>query len=644
MLPECLMAKLCWQEMAGQRSDSQSDESFEYMLLERDPDLYRTVFSGPSQISPWIDPSVLTLQHRIGRGPFGDVWIATHHQRTEDHDRYHEVAVKMLHPIREDQLQAFSVRFDEIFSKCQGLSNVCFLHGISTQNGRICIAMKFYEGSIGDKMARLKGGRIPLSDVLRYGADLARGIIDLHSRGILILNLKPCNFLLDEHDHAVLGDFGIPSLLFGLSLPNPDLIQRLGTPNYMAPEQWQPSIRGPISYETDSWGFACSILEMLSGIQPWRGKSPDEVYQLVVLKKEKPIFPYNLPPAIENVLSGCFEYDFRDRPQMTDILDAFESAKDVDYENTDQGNSENLRMVSPALPSRTNWSFFKDKLQVGDKVRSRKLKNTCSPTTMEVPDGTIVGMEDNGERDGYILVRIHGLHDPLKVRSSTVERVTYGFAAGDWVRLREDEKKRSQVGILHSIDRSGTVYVGLIGVDTLWKGEYSDLQMAEAYCVGQFVRLKANISSPQFEWQRKRGGGLATGRISQILPNGCLVIKFPGKFNLGEVCSCLADPSEVEVVSFDKCEGIVKKYEHLEDFHWAVRPLFIAVGFFTALKLGIFVGKGIARPRSRKVASVSDQSDHQQLQQQEVQNNANAAWLPPTVANMLFRDGPTLSG
>ncbi|XP_015643897.1 protein KINASE OF THE OUTER CHLOROPLAST MEMBRANE 1 isoform X2 [Oryza sativa Japonica Group] len=612
--------------MAGQRSDSQSDESFEYMLLERDPDLYRTVFSGPSQISPWIDPSVLTLQHRIGRGPFGDVWIATHHQRTEDHDRYHEVAVKMLHPIREDQLQAFSVRFDEIFSKCQGLSNVCFLHGISTQNGRICIAMKFYEGSIGDKMARLKGGRIPLSDVLRYGADLARGIIDLHSRGILILNLKPCNFLLDEHDHAVLGDFGIPSLLFGLSLPNPDLIQRLGTPNYMAPEQWQPSIRGPISYETDSWGFAWSILEMLSGIQPWRGKSPDEVYQLVVLKKEKPIFPYNLPPAIENVLSGCFEYDFRDRPQMTDILDAFE------------------RMVSPALPSRTNWSFFKDKLQVGDKVRSRKLKNTCSPTTMEVPDGTIVGMEDNGERDGYILVRIHGLHDPLKVRSSTVERVTYGFAAGDWVRLREDEKKRSQVGILHSIDRSGTVYVGLIGVDTLWKGEYSDLQMAEAYCVGQFVRLKANISSPQFEWQRKRGGGLATGRISQILPNGCLFIKFPGKFNLGEVCSCLADPSEVEVVSFDKCEGIVKKYEHLEDFHWAVRPLFIAVGFFTALKLGIFVGKGIARPRSRKVASVSDQSDHQQLQQQEVQNNANAAWLPPTVANMLFRDGPTLSG
>ena len=131
--------EICSAGMAGQSSDSNPTDAFEeYMLLEKDPDLYRMVFSGPSQISPWIDPSVLNLKHRIGRGPFGDVWIATHHQRTEDYDRYHEVAVKMLHPIKEDQLQFFSARFDEIFSKCQGLGNVCFLHGISTQNWRVC--------------------------------------------------------------------------------------------------------------------------------------------------------------------------------------------------------------------------------------------------------------------------------------------------------------------------------------------------------------------------------------------------------------------------------------------------------------------------------------------------------------------------
>lgn len=32
---------------------------------------------------------------------------------------------------------------------------------------QICIVMKFHEGSVVDRMARLKGGRLQLADVLR---------------------------------------------------------------------------------------------------------------------------------------------------------------------------------------------------------------------------------------------------------------------------------------------------------------------------------------------------------------------------------------------------------------------------------------------------------------------------------------------
>lgn len=129
--------------------------------------------------------------------------------------------------------------------------------------------------------------------------------------------------LLTTKDQAILGDVGIPFLLHGVPIPNSDIIQRLGTPNYMAPEQWQPEVRGPISYETDSWGFACCIIEMLTGVQPWRGKSVDEIFHSVVRKQEKPCIPSGLPPLIENVLLGCFEYDLRSRPLMTDILNVF---------------------------------------------------------------------------------------------------------------------------------------------------------------------------------------------------------------------------------------------------------------------------------------------------------------------------------
>jgi len=159
--------------------------------------------------------------------------------------------------------------------------------------------------------------------VCRYGIVLAQGIAQLHAKEILVFNLKPCSFLLNENDQAVLRDVGIPFLLFGIPLPSADMSRRLGTPNYMAPEQWQPEIRGPVSFETDSWGFGCSVVEMLTGVQPWRGKSVEEIYESVVRKQEKPRIPEGLPPPVENVLLGCFEYELRSRPLMTDIVRVF---------------------------------------------------------------------------------------------------------------------------------------------------------------------------------------------------------------------------------------------------------------------------------------------------------------------------------
>lgn len=146
----------------------------------------------------------------------------------------------------------------------------------------------------------------------------------MHSKGVLLLNLKPSNFLLNEHDQAVLGDFGIPYLLLGISLSSSDMVHRLGTPNYMAPEQWEPEVRGPLSFETDAWGFGCCIVEMLTGVQPWFGMSNEEIYHAVVVNQEKPRLPSGLPPVVENVINGCFEYDLRNRPSIADILHAFE--------------------------------------------------------------------------------------------------------------------------------------------------------------------------------------------------------------------------------------------------------------------------------------------------------------------------------
>ncbi|KAL5974274.1 hypothetical protein ACLOJK_030938 [Asimina triloba] len=637
--------------MAAKVGASPSVGSFEYELCEGDAENTVTVVSTENNISPWIDPGVFKLRHRIGRGPFGDVWLATQHQSTEDYDECHEVALKMLFPIKEDQMQTFLANFEDLFSKCREARGVCFLHGISTISGKVCIVMKFYEGSVGDKMARLKGGKLSMPDFLRYGINVAEAILELHSRGILVLNLKPSNFLLNEHDQVILGDFGIPSLLLGIPLPSSNTVMRLGTPNYMAPEQWQPDVRGPVSFETDSWGFGCCIVEMLTGSHPWCGKSAEEIYHLVVIKQEKPLIPNGLPNAIENVVGGCFEYDFRNRPSMSDILKALKSYQKSLGEDGSQNSENNLRHENVDKSVGCGyiyWFLLKDQLQVGDTVRSRKMAKSCKPESMAVPEGTVVGLEGESNQDDFVLVRVHGIHDPLRIQSSTLERVTYGFAAGDWVRVRDEEKKHSPVGLLHSIDRDGIVSVARIGMENLWKGSYSELQMAEAYCAGQFVRVKANICNPRFEWPQKSGGVWATGRICQVLPNGCLIAKFPGRLVLGDQCEFLADPAEVEMICFSNCQGLVKKYQHLEDFHWAIRPLMIAASFLTTLKFGLFIGKSMERSRSRskialrsrslkkKSRSVLVQAD---VGQTDGQDGSNPTWLPPSVANILFREG-----
>ncbi|KAL2928211.1 E3 ubiquitin-protein ligase KEG [Bienertia sinuspersici] len=545
---------------------------FEFVIYEGDAENMRTVIVTPNEASPWIDPSSLKLRHRIGRGQFGDVWLATHHRSAQDYDEYHEVAVKQLNLMKEDSVKIFLDKFADIFPKCHAMKGVCWLHGISVINGKISIVMKFYEGSVGDKLARSKEGKLSLPDVLRYGINLAQAIMELHSQDILVLNLRPSNFLLDENDQAILGDFGVSYLLLGLQLSNSDVATKVGSPNYMAPEQWEPDVRGPISIESDSWGYGCSILEMLTGDQPWCGRSVQQIYRAVVLNQEKPQIPTGLPPEIENVLSGCFEYDFRDRPLMTDILQAFKSSQDAIMNNeTPFPPRSKMNTGGPDQHYHTEWFLSKDTLQEGDIVRSRKSPNSKSEN-MLVPEGKVVGLEGTDTRDGCILVKVHGIHDPLRVHASTLERVTHGFAAGDWARLREDQRHRSPLGILHSIHRDGSVDAGFIG------------------------------------------GSWATGKITHIHPNGCLVVNFPGRLPFGQKQErFLADPNEVDMVSFSSCQGVVKKYQHLEDIHWAVRPILVSLGLFTAMKVGLFVGKKIAKPKtkSEKHARITTARDDQ---------------------------------
>lgn len=129
-------------KMAEQIGKTKPVVSFEYELFEGDPDHLRTVVATPTPDGPWIEPASLKLKYRIGRGPFGDVRLATHHQSSHDFDEYHELALKVLHPLEKDHMQKFLDKFEELFFKSRGFHNVCWLHGISIIDGKVCLENK----------------------------------------------------------------------------------------------------------------------------------------------------------------------------------------------------------------------------------------------------------------------------------------------------------------------------------------------------------------------------------------------------------------------------------------------------------------------------------------------------------------------
>jgi serine/threonine-protein kinase len=91
-----------------------------------------------------------------------------------------------------------------------------------------------------------------------------------HRQGIVHRDLKPQNILLDGDHNAFLTDFGIAKLLGGTNTALTQSGVAMGTPAYMAPEQWTgQSIDG----RTDIYALGIMLYEMLTGSLPFTAES-----------------------------------------------------------------------------------------------------------------------------------------------------------------------------------------------------------------------------------------------------------------------------------------------------------------------------------------------------------------------------------
>lgn len=120
--------------------------------------------------------------------------------------------------------------------------------------------------SLREYLGRSKGG-----DEIRIIFDIATGIVYAHDNGIIHRDLKPENILFfrgqDNELYATVGDFGLGRFI---TRDSPSLTQthiRIGTIEYMAPEQYTDAKH--VDHRTDIYALGKILYEVLTGEVPY---------------------------------------------------------------------------------------------------------------------------------------------------------------------------------------------------------------------------------------------------------------------------------------------------------------------------------------------------------------------------------------
>lgn len=137
--------------------------------------------------------------------------------------------------------------------------------------GHLYIVMELLEGR--DLRAELDArGALPVSEVVSHALDACEALQEAHALGIVHRDLKPGNLFLTRSTQGrsivkVL-DFGMSKLDFGVSDNAPLTLPEtaLGTPRYMAPEQWKSASN--VDLTADIWALGIVLYELLTGKTP----------------------------------------------------------------------------------------------------------------------------------------------------------------------------------------------------------------------------------------------------------------------------------------------------------------------------------------------------------------------------------------
>ena len=206
-------------------------------------------------------PGIEVLEF-VGRGGMSSVYKA----RQSGLNRI--VALKVL-PSEMAALPGFGPRFQREAQAMARLNhpNIVGIHDFGiNEDGQYYLVMEFVDGAGLDQVIR--DGPVPPDDALAMIPQICEALQFAHESGIVHRDIKPGNILLNKSGQIKVADFGLAKMVSeenaDMSLTSTGYI--LGTPDYMAPEQFEGGDK--VDHRADLYALGTVFYQLLTGELP----------------------------------------------------------------------------------------------------------------------------------------------------------------------------------------------------------------------------------------------------------------------------------------------------------------------------------------------------------------------------------------
>ncbi|HEY5839316.1 MAG TPA: SUMF1/EgtB/PvdO family nonheme iron enzyme, partial [Pyrinomonadaceae bacterium] len=288
--------------------------------------------TGPSIAGEPILDGRYNLERRLGQGGMGIVYKGRHIFLKTQH------AIKIILPdlvgndpnlvtrFRQEALAAAAIRHQNIIAVTD--------FGV-VRSTMPFLVMEFVQGKSLQEVMAAEGAMGPVR-AFEIMQPICAGIAAAHRQNIVHRDIKPLNIMLQDGLTIAEGtkilDFGLAKIKSGELLGSFVAAQTtglMGSPFYMAPEQWSDD---PPDARADVYSLGVMLYQMLAGEVPFKANAIPAIMKKHLTEEPPPFSSRGIevPPQIEAVVRHALEKEPEHRtPSADDFLEEFRQAMEA---------------------------------------------------------------------------------------------------------------------------------------------------------------------------------------------------------------------------------------------------------------------------------------------------------------------------